>query len=101
TPWPGVANMSAKGAPASVLSRNITPALAHVLVLGIMLLTLAIIRPSPVQVSDARWNWSLVLQMSAPLPATVQVPLPAMKLAEPLMPGLPMSVLTQSVGTSS
>ena len=59
--------------PAARVSRNITPALAALLVVGVWVCvtTLAVRRPSPVIGMDRNWNWSALFQMSDPPPATV------------------------------
>src|ERR1700676_3510795 len=71
-PLPGVIATKALVEPAVRVSRNITPALAHALVL-LWLTTRAVIEPSPVRRSETNWNASAVFQMSAPEPLTVKV----------------------------
>src|SRR5579859_4740555 len=53
----------------------------------------------PLTFSLAKLNWSAVLQMSAPPPATVQVPL--VTVAEPACRGEPMSRSVQPEGRAA
>jgi len=95
---PGVTTTSANCDPAAMDDRNITPALAH----GSELLTLvtrAVTIASPEKLSEAKLNWSAEVQISAPPPATVQ--LPPENEAKPATPGVPMSESLHPLGSDA
>ena len=91
-PLPGVTATNALVAPAPSVSRIITPALVHALVL-VSLTTRAVIVPLPLKGCDTNWNASTACQISAPPPFTTICEPPIEN--EPGMPVVPMSVPVQ------
>src|SRR5215472_12585942 len=97
-PLLGVTSTAMYGESAALLTRIITPALAHPSVF-VWEVTRALTLPSPGRFVPAKWNWSDVPQMSPPAPWIVHVPL----LSDwvPAGVGLPMSAQLHPLGQAA